>query len=405
MQTLYAADRLFTGTGPMRTDHAVMVADGRIVRLGPRAEFDGFSGTVVAIPGTTLLPGLIDCHVHMIYRGDANPRARQRTPGQVVMECLENAQADLAGGITAIRDCGGMDHLEFAVRDACNSGRQLGPTIRAAGRMICMTGGHGNFIGRVADGVDDVVKAVREQVHAGADLIKLMATGGVMTPGVDPEDAHYSLEELTAGVAEGHRFHKTCASHAQGAAGIMNAVHAGVDSIEHGIFLSEACVKLMLESGTFLVPTLSALVNMLEHKEKGIPSYMVEKAERASEHHRRSIRMFNEAGGKLAMGTDAGTPFNFHGQNAWELKYMADLGLDTLDVLQSATANAADLMRLEGRGRLESGAHADLLLVDGDPATEIEAAADPARHLMVVKNGIVAHDRRGRAAGRAKAAE
>lgn len=405
MTTLYAADQVFAGQGPMRPGHGVLVEDGRIRRVAPMAEFDGFAGPVVQAPDTTLLPGLIDCHVHMIYRGDANPRARQRTPGQVVMECLQNAQADLAGGITSIRDCGGMDHLEFAVRDACNEGRQLGPTIRAAGRMICMTGGHGNFIGRVADGPDEVVKAVREQIHAGADLVKLMATGGVMTPGVDPEDAHYSLEEMTAGVAEGHRFHKTCASHAQGAAGIVNAVRAGVDSIEHGIFLTEACVTLMLEAGTYLVPTLSALVNMLDNRDQGVPAFMVEKAERAAEHHRRSIRMFYKAGGKLAMGTDAGTPFNFHGLNARELRYMADLGLAPLDVLQSATVNAADLMRLADRGRIEDGAHADLLLVAGDPSVDIDAAADPGRHLMVVKNGIVAHDRRPPTAVAAKAAE
>ncbi|MCP5035938.1 MAG: amidohydrolase family protein, partial [Actinomycetia bacterium] len=168
------------------------------------------------------------------------------------------AQATLAGGITAIRDCGGKDYLELSVRDACNSGAQMGPTIRAAGRMICMTGGHGNPIGRVADGPDDVVKAVREQIHAGSDFIKLMATGGVLTPGVNPEDAHFSYEEISAGIHEAHRFSKRTASHAQGTDGILNAARGGVDSVEHGMFMTQECVEVMLEQGTYLVPTLAA---------------------------------------------------------------------------------------------------------------------------------------------------
>lgn len=174
----------------------------------------------------------------------------------------------MRGGITAVRDCGGVNYLEFAVRDACNAGTFLRRSIRAAGRMICMTGGHGNRFGRVADGIDEVVKAVREQVHAGSDLIKIMATGGVMTPGVNPEDADYSAEEIAAGIHEGHRFHKTCASHAQGTEGILNAVRVGIDSIEHGIFMNEQCVEEMLEAGTYLVPTISALQNILAGADK-----------------------------------------------------------------------------------------------------------------------------------------
>jgi len=405
MRTLFAGGHVFCGSGDLLTEHGVLVEHDRVARLAPLGEFDGFAENVVDCAGATIMPGLIDCHVHLVYRGDANPRARQRTPGQIVMECLDNAQADLMGGITSIRDCGGIEHLEFAVRDACNSGRQVGPTIRCAGRMVCMTGGHGNYIGRVADGADEVVKAVREQIHAGADLIKIMATGGVMTPGVNPEDAHYSVEELTAGVAEGHRFHRTCASHAQGAAGIKNAVTAGVDSIEHGVFMDEQCVRQMIEAGTYLVPTISALVNILEHRERGVPDYMVEKTERASEHHRRSIKTFYEAGGKIAMGTDAGTPFNHHGANAMELQYMADLGLAPLDILASATGNAADLMRLDGRGRVADGAFADLLVVRGDPRADMAAAADRANHLLVIKNGATVVDRRDNLSVAAKAAE
>ena len=226
---------------------------------------------------------------------------------EVTLLALQNAQRNLRGGITSVRDCGGKDYLEFAVRDACNAKLFSGPTIRAAGKMICMTGGHGNRIGRIADGVDEVVKAVREQVHAGSDLVKIMATGGVMTPGVNPEDAHYSAEEMAAGVAEGKRFHKPSASHAQGRDGILNAVRGGIDSIEQGIFMDDRCVEEMVERGTYLVPTLAALRNILRNRDRGIAAYVVEKSERVSEAHRNSIKMFYQAGGKIAMGT-AQTP-------------------------------------------------------------------------------------------------
>ena len=233
MDQLFIGGKVFDGRGTLLDGHGVMVREGRIAEVAPADRFAGFTGVRVDTTGATLLPGLIDCHVHLVYEGEPNPSVSmmQMGPGQIVMRALANAQMTLAKGTTAIRDCGGKDFLEFAVRDACNSGRQLGPTIMASGKVICMTGGHGNRNGRVADGVDEVIKAVREQIHAGSDLIKIMATGGVMTPGVNPEDAHYSAEEMAAGICEGHRFHRTCASHAQGAEGILNAGRGGVEPV------------------------------------------------------------------------------------------------------------------------------------------------------------------------------
>jgi imidazolonepropionase-like amidohydrolase len=312
------------------------------------------------------------------------------TPGQITMAAFKHAQQALMSGITAVRDCGGKDYLELAVRDACNSGAQIGPSILCSGRVICMTGGHGNRNGRIADGTDEVIKAVREQIHAGADLIKLMATGGVMTPGVSPEDAHFSAEEMAAGVAEGKRFHKRSASHAQGGLGILNAVRAGVASIEHGIFMTDECLREMLEAGTYLVPTLAAVRNIVANKENGIPPHVVEKAMRVQERHIQSIKMFYDAGGKIAMGTDAGTPFNRHGENALELRYMVEIGIAPMDAIVFSTRNGIDLMGLENRGTVAEGMHADLLIVDGDPLADIERVADRANHRMVIKNGVPA---------------
>jgi len=399
MGPLYRGGRVFDGEG-MIDGHAVLVADGRIARVAPAGALDGFAGAVVDCGGGTVMPGLIDCHVHILFRGEPDPMAAldKLDAAHAVVRALENAARTLRGGTTSIRDCGGREYQEFAVRNACNEGRFLGPTIRAAGKMICMTGGHGNRMGRVADGVDDVVKAVREQIHAGSDLVKLMATGGVMTPGVNPEDAHYSAEEMAAGIAEANRFRRTTASHAQGAEGILNATRGGVTSIEHGIFMNDECCREMVEHGTFLVPTLAALRNILDHAEEGIPDYVVEKSRRCAEAHVRSVRAFHQAGGRIALGTDAGTPFNLHGCNADELRFMVDAGLSNLDALRAGTRNAAELMRLEDRGRIAEGAAADLLVVDGDPSVDIAAAVDRARHREVVKDGVVV-DRKDGCAG------
>ena len=389
MTTLYSGGLVFDGKGNLLENHGVLVDGERISRIAPIGEFEGYSSEKIDTSGGTLLPGLIDCHVHLVYCGEADPKTSllKLGPGQIVMNAFENAQKTIRSGITAIRDLGGRDYLEFAVRDACNSGRQLGPTIMAAGKMICMTGGHGNVFGRIADGPDEVLKAVREQIQAGSDVIKLMATGGVMTPGVNPEDAHYTEEELRVGVDEGHRFHRTCASHAQGAAGILNAVRAGMDSIEHGFFMTQECLEAMLEKGTYLVPTLAAINNIYLNRDNGIPAFIVEKTIRVRERHHQSIKMFYKAGGKIAMGTDAGTPFNIHGDNCQELKFMVELGISNSDAMQFSTASAADLMGLTYRGQIEENFYADLLIVSGNPVEDISAVANQENHRSVIKNG------------------
>ena len=209
-----------------------------------------------------------------------------------------------------------------------------------------------------------------------------------MTSGVNPEDAHYSEQELRVGVNEGHRFNRKCASHAQGSAGILNAVNAGMDSIEHGIFMTQECLEAMLKQQTYLVPTLSAVNNIYLNRDNGIPDFIVEKTLRIREHHHNSIKMFYKAGGKMAMGTDAGTPFNVHGDNAKELQFMVDLGVSNLDALKISTANAADLMDLQDRGIIKEGFFADFLIVNGDPVKDISKVADRTNHQIVVKNGV-----------------
>src|SRR5690606_17684817 len=388
---LFIGGAVFDGRGERLDDHAVLVEGASIARVAPAAQFEGYAGRKVDTRGMTLIPGLADCHVHLVFTGSADPHAQmsRQGPAQITLTALENAQAALRGGITAVRDCGGKDYLEFGVRDAIARGAFAGPTIRAAGRMICMTGGHGNRTGRVADGCDEVVKAVREQVHAGCDLVKIMATGGVMTPGVHPMDAHYSFDEMRAGVHEAKRFSKSTASHAQGTEGILNAVRAGIDSIEHGIFMDEQCLREMLESQTYLVPTIAALRNILDNAERGIPSYVVDKARAVEQRHRESFQMYYRAGGRIAIGTDAGTPFNRHCRHAHELAYMVEFGMTPSDALVAGTSRAHDLMGLADRGFVAAGAVADLLLVRGNPTQDIGRAADAQHHVAVFKQGVL----------------
>ncbi len=390
MTELYIGGLLYDGGSEVVASQAVLVEDGKVTKVAPSGEFAGFAGQTIDTTGGTLMPGLFDCHVHLCLgaEGDPGTAADKLLPGQLTMKALERAQTSLAGGITALRDCGGKEFLEFAVRDAVNSGQQMGPTIRASGQVICMTGGHGNRTGRIADGIDEVVRAVREQIHAGSDLIKIMATGGVMTPGVNPEDAHYTAEEMAAGIAEGRRFHRRSASHAQGRDGILNAVRGGITSIEHGIFMDETCVREMLAQGTYLVPTVAALRNILDNTRNGIPAYVVDKAERISENHRRSLQMYYRAGGNIAMGTDAGTPFNRHGANAMELEFMTDLGVSPADALRFGTSAGADLMDLADQGRVGPGMAADFLVVDGNPGEDIRMASRRENHRLIIKGGI-----------------
>jgi imidazolonepropionase-like amidohydrolase len=402
MATLYTGGKIFDGEKAIE-GHAVLEDDGRVKRVAPAGEFVSFAGPRVDTSGGTLLPGLIDCHVHSLSGAEGNPGLAQdrMNTAQIAVRGMELMRATLDGGITAVRDCGGKDYIEFAIRDAVNAGRFLGPTMRCAGRMICMTGGHGNRTGRVADGIDDVVRAVREQIHAGSDLVKIMATGGVMTPGVNPEDAHYTAGEIAAGIAEAIRFHKTTASHAQGSEGILNAVRGGVTSIEHGIFMTDECVLEMQSRGTWLVPTLAAVKNILRGADSGdasIPDYVIEKSRRVFGRHIESVKMYYAAGCKIAMGTDAGTPFNRHGENAMELEYMCEIGITPRDSLFFSTASGADLMRLADHGRIREGNVADFLVVNGDPLADITRAARKENHRLVVKRGIVARDNRAAAA-------
>lgn len=390
-QTVLRNATLFDGTGaPPRAGVDVLLADGRIAAIGggasPRADAE-----VVDLGGRWLMPGIIDCHVHLTFNGDPDEVSGAPTVPAPILgwNASENARRTLEAGITTVRDLGARDAVNILLRNQIAAGKLPGPRVRAVGAAICMTGGHGWWIGRQADGADEIRKAVREQLRAGADAIKLIATGGVMTPGVDPRSPQLTEEELCAGVEEAHKAFVRVGAHAQATAGIKNAIRAGVDSIEHGIYLDDEAIALMKERGTFLVPTLVAPENISRYGiAAGIPAYMVEKSDRAREAHRESFRKALRAGVRIAMGTDAGTPFNRHGRNAEEIALMVACGMSPTEALLAATRHAADLLDiLADTGTIEPGKAADLLIVDDDPLMDIRILCTPEKIVGVLRAG------------------
>ncbi len=366
-----------TGAEPVR-GRAVVLEDGIISRVVSDADLP--RGARVDLGGRTLLPGLINSHVHLCFGAEADPlRAmREDAPALTAIKAALRARRTLEAGVTTIRDLGGRDYCELSVRRAIGAGLLPGPRILAAGRPVCMTGGHGHFVGREADGPDDVRRAVREQLKAGADVIKFIATGGVLTPGVEPGSPQLTLAEMRAGVEEARRAGRRTAAHAMATVGVAEAVEAGITTIEHGVYLTEEVVRRMRAEGTFLVPTLNAPAAIANGGlAAGIPEYMVRKSEAVTAAHVTSFQLALRAGVPIAAGSDAGTPLNPHGSLVPELELMVKHGMPALEALRAATAVAAEALGLGPRlGRIAPGQVADLIVVSGNPAERIQALAD-----------------------------
>jgi imidazolonepropionase-like amidohydrolase len=380
-----------TGTEPVR-GRSVVVEKGVITAVvedarAPRAP----RGNGVDLAGHTLLPGLINSHVHLCLGAEADPaRAMREEPlALTAIKALLRARETARAGVTTVRDLGGREYAELAARRAIQEGLIDGPRIVAAGRPVCMTGGHGHWLGREADGPDDARKAVREQLKAGADVIKIIATGGVLTPGVEPGSPQMTFEEMRAAIEEARKAGRRTAAHAMAATGISEAIDAGITSIEHGVYLTEEIVAHMRRDGTFLVPTLNAPAAIATGGlAAGIPEYMVRKSEQVVPPHVASFQLAHRAGVRIAAGADSGTPLNFHGSLLPELTLMVKYGMTPLEAIRSATVTAADCLGLgEVTGRVAPGYAADLIAVAGDPAERIETLAD--LKLVLVNGRIV----------------
>lgn len=344
--------------------------------------------------GKYLLPGLIDCHVHITGSGDPTElNTANTTPlATRAWRAARYAEQTLMAGFTTVRDLGAADQLNIHLASAIESGLLRGPRMLAAGLGITMTGGHGSgFIATEADGPDAVRKAVRQQLRSGATAIKLFASGGVMTPGVDPRSPSFTEDELRAGVEEAHKAFRIVGAHAQATEGVKNAIRAGVDSIEHGVWLDDEAIHLMCERGTYLVATFTAPWQIAHRgTEAGIPAFMVAKGWQVLDSHEQSIRAAIKAGVRMAMGTDQGTPMNHPGENAQEIIRLAALGLSPAAALLASTAWAAELLRISDRtGRIRPGLAADLLVLDTDPLADIGVLANQSAIRAVIQAGAI----------------
>jgi imidazolonepropionase-like amidohydrolase len=377
-RTVLTGGRVFDGTGSP-PDHAdVAIEGGRIVGLGT-----GLDGDVeVDVRERTILPGLFDCHVHVCVSNVDLWGAVQRPFSRQFYDAAANLQKTLATGITSVRDAGGADHGLVVAQE---HGLIVGPRLFISGKALSQTGGHGDdwypsgsevpFMGPhpgrpsgIVDGVDEVRKKVRELHRAGADVIKVATSGGVLSARDDPRHAHLRPAELEALVEEATAAGMPVMAHAQGADGIKNAVRAGIRSIEHGIYLDDEGIELMLRRGTWFVPTLVAPQGVLDAVDAGVslPPAVVDKARMVLDVHREAFRKAVQAGVRIAMGTDSGvTP---HGRNLRELQLMADGGMSPAAVLEATTRSAAELLGVDDDlGTIVEGKIADLVVVGGDP--------------------------------------
>jgi imidazolonepropionase-like amidohydrolase len=369
------APRLLDGTGtPAVTDAALLVEGGRIAYAGPAAGLPEGAGRLPSLefPGATLLPGLVDAHVHLVASGDPDLAAGlPKTEAERTLAAVVNARRNLDRGVTLVRDLGAPRAEAVLVGGAVEEGALAGPRVVAAGPAVTMTGGHIPYLGRITDGVDAMRAAVRANLALGARCIKVVATGGVLTPGVDPRKPAYTQAELDALVDEAHRLGLTVAAHAIGEGGVAAALRAGVDSIEHGMFLDEAAIELFLATGARLSATFSAPYGILSGP--SVPGWIKDRARPAAEAQARSFQAAVQAGVPVVAGTDAGTPDNHHGGVAREVGFMVEAGLDVLRGVRAATAEGAELLGVDDRGVLQRGAAADVLVAGGDVAADVAA--------------------------------
>jgi len=394
---VHAGHMLDVKTGKMLADQTLVIEDGKIISSGATGEAKIPTDAVrIELPNATVLPGLIDAHTHLTME----PRfGYERLATSVPREALigaKNARLTLQAGFTTARNVGARGFTDVALRDAINAGDLPGPRLLVSGPPLSITGGHcdNNMLPSeyhavsdgVADGIAEVQHKVRENIKYGADLIKVCATGGVLSLGDNPQASQYTLEEMKAIVADAHRLGRKVAAHAHGAQGIRWAAEAGVDSIEHGSYIDDAGIAAMKEHGTYLVPTLYLGDWMIENAGlTHLPPPLLAKAQDVIPAARKNIAHAFAGGVKVAFGTDAAVyP---HGLNAHEFAVMVKLGLTPLQAIQAATLNAADLLGWSGKvGSLEPGAWADIIAVDSDPIKDVTTLE---RVKFVMKGGEV----------------
>lgn len=401
---IHAGHVLDVKSGKVLADQMLVIDGGKIVSIGGAGEARvPADATRIELPNATILPGLIDAHTHLTMDPTFGYEELAISVPREALTGAKNARVTLLAGFTTVRNVGASGYTDVALRDAINAGDIPGPRMLVSGPPLGITGGHcdNNLLpfeyhavgDGVADGIAEVQHKVRQNIKYGSDLIKICATGGVLSKGDDPQAAQYTLEEMKAIVADAHRLGRKVAAHAHGAQGILWASQAGVDSIEHGSYIDDTGIAEMKKNGTYLVPTLYLGDWFLENAERNhVPEFYLAKAKAVMPIARQNIAHAFASGVKVAFGTDAAVyP---HGLNAHEFAVMVKLGLTPLQAIQAATLNAADLLGWSGKvGTLQPGAWADVIAVDGDPVKDVTAL----EHVkFVMKGGEVVKNEYGK---------
>jgi imidazolonepropionase-like amidohydrolase len=386
----------------------ILIEDERITTIGPDGQVQiPRDATVIDAQGGSILPGLIDTHVHFMLEYPDVLRGLLTPPSLSLLQTIPRMRATLEAGVTTIRDAGGSP---AGLKLAVERGIVAGPRMQVAVSIISQTGGHGDgyypccvdigFFGinlpdvphTVVDGVEAVRKGTREILRAGADWIKLATSGGVLSTADAPTSSQLTIEEISTAVYEAAAQEKRCMAHAQGTNGVRNAIVAGVTSIEHGVYLTDEIIDLMLERNAWLVPTLVAplaVVKFSQEHPEILPPMMAAKALSVVKDHQQSFRKAVEAGVNIAMGTDSGV--GRHGENGYELQLMVENGMTPMQAILASTARAAELLHLDKQlGTLEEGKLADIIIVAGNVLSDISQIANPNNVKLVLKGGFAA---------------
>ena len=381
----------------------VVVIEGKtITAIGKEGEVKIPEGAEV-FQGKTVMPGMIDCHIHFCLNGEANFNQLiiESTLSTYAIKAVVYAKRTIEAGFTTVRELGSPAYLGISLRDVIRKGVIPGPRVLTSGQPLSITGGHGTFLppwlhsdcdlGLFADGTEEVRKAVRTLIGSGVDLIKLLATGGVMDIITSPGAQNYNLDELKVAAEEAHKLGKKVAAHVEGLSGAKDCIRAGIDTLDHGIELDDEAIQMMIDKGTFLVPTLLAPYNIAEHGVKGgIPEFAVKKSLEVIKEHTKSFKRAYHAGVKIAMGTDMGTPFSRHGENVKELELMVNNDMSPMDAIMATTRVASEALGLgKSIGTLEKGKLADLIILDGDPLTDIALLQKKELIKLVMKEGEI----------------
>jgi imidazolonepropionase-like amidohydrolase len=391
-----AAHMIDVRSGAVIDDAVVLIAGERITAAGKNLAIPA-NAKIIDVGNKTLLPGLIDMHTHLTGNpDDMGYSSVAISVPRATLTGARNARLTLQAGFTTVRNAGAEGYADIGLRDAINDGDVPGPRIAASGPALGITGGHcddtlhapeyKSVAGGVADGVEEVIKRTRQVIKYGADVIKICATGGVLSLGDDPRASQYSPEELKAIISEAHRLGRKVMAHAHGGEGIRYAVLAGVDSIEHGSFIDDEGIKLMREHKTWLVPTLYLGDWLIDNAEAiKLPKQMLEKAKVVLPMARVNIAKAIKGGVPIAFGTDSAVyP---HGLNAREFAVMVKLGMTPIQAIRSATLSASQLLGWTDKvGTIEAGKYADIIAVEGDPLKDVTALE---RVQWVMKGGTV----------------